>query len=396
MADDRPIVVAGAGIGGLVAALSLARRGRKVVVLERAPRLGEVGAGIQLSPNASRILEGLGLGAALAGPAVEPEAIVVLSAAHGGEIVRLPLRPGIRARHGAPFLVVHRADLQAVLEEAALAEPRVSLLCGAALTGAREEGGRIVVEAGEGAAAVRLEAEALVGADGVRSVVRTEVLGGPPAAYSGRFAWRATFPTADWSGPADLVRNTGLWLGAGAHLVHYPIRSGEAVNLVAAVDEPWTGEGWDAEGDPAEIRRRFEAWPEPARRLVEAPARWRKWALCAVPDAGPWARGRVALLGDAAHAMLPFVAQGGAMAIEDAAVLARVLAEEGRPVEARLADYARLRRPRATAVAREAARNGVVYHLSGPAAAARDLGMRLLGPRRMVARMDWIWGWRDA
>jgi salicylate hydroxylase len=300
----------------------------------------------------------------------------------------------MRQRHGAPFSVVHRGDLQVILLNAAEAEPLVTLYLGSNLAGARETGAAMEVEIDTPSGAASVLADAVVGADGVRSWVRTNLLGGPPPRFTRRVAWRSTFPRERWTGDPGVVEATGLWLGTRAHLVHYPVRSGREINLVAVVQGDWTNAGWDMPGDPAELIRSFAGWADPAPMLLALPDGWRKWALAEVPDA-PWTRGRIALAGDAAHAMLPFVAQGGGMAIEDAAVLARMLADPDVPVAAALAEYARIRRPRVLAVASEARRNGKIYHLGGVAALARDGAMRALGPRRLADRMDWIYGWRD-
>lgn len=394
MPEPPHVVIVGAGIAGLTAALALDGYGIRSTVLERSARLGEVGAGIQLSPNASRVLLSLGLGDRLRRTAVEPDALVVRNAS-GDTVARLPLGDGLRRAYGAPFLVIHRGDLQAALVEAVAARPRISLHTGATVTSAADTESGLAVTVRFADREETFGAEALIGADGVRSFVRTDILGGPGAVYSGRAAWRAVFPADSWTGDPSVLADTGLWLGSRAHVVHYPIRGRSAVNVVVAVDEAWTDQGWDVVGDAAALRVRLDGWPPGARDVVSRPDRWRKWALCAVPGQGPWARGRVALAGDAAHAMLPFVAQGGAMAIEDAAVLARRLSETDRPVAERLAAYVQDRRPRVEAVAEAARRNGRIYHLAGPAAAVRDIGMRVLGPDRLAARMRWIWGWRD-
>lgn len=398
MPDRVPVAIVGAGIAGLTLALCLARRGIRSLILERASYLEEVGAGLQLSPNASRILLDLGLGPALDAVAVRPEALVVRDAAAGGrEVVRLPLGRSVETAHGAPYLVVHRGDLQAILLRAIREHGEIALELGVALEAVTARADAVAVEAVLGARRTLIEADALVGADGVWSAVRGRVLGGRPAVYSGRTAWRATVPVGEL--PAGLLpgldRTSGLWLGPRAHLVHYPIRAGREVNLVAAVDEDWMDERWDVAGDPADLRRVFADWPEPARRLLALPRSWRKWALCAAPDGTAWTAGRVALAGDAVHGMLPFVAQGGAMAIEDAAVLARHLAAGGASVPDRLAAYAAERRPRVRRVVATARRNATVYHLGGLAARARNLALRGLGPAGLAARMDWIWGWRD-
>jgi salicylate hydroxylase len=216
---------------------------------------------------------------------------------------------------------------------------------------------------------------------------------GSAARFSGRIAMRARVDAAAFD--REILTSTGLWLGAGAHLVHYPIRGGREINLVAILEGGWTAERWDEPGDPGEINARFANWPAPARQLLAAAPSWRRFALATVDPATRWVNGRVALIGDAAHAMLPFAAQGGAMAIEDAAVLARHLSDAARPVAGRLATYEAERRPRVLRVARTAALNGRVYHLSGAAAFARDAALRLLGARGMARPLDWLYGWRD-
>lgn len=395
MAERLPVLIVGAGIAGLTLSLALARRGIASAILERAPYLDEVGAGLQLSPNASRILQGLGLGPSLDATGFRPQAIAIRDAATAEEIVRLPLGPAFEAAHGAPYVVIHRGDLQAALLAAVKASPAITLQLGVSIDAVVPGADEVVVEAICGAARRTFTAEALIGADGVWSTVRTTVLKGRPAAYSGRTAWRATFPVEAWTGGLDVATTTGLWLGPDAHLVHYPIRTGREINLVAAVDDDWIDERWDVAGDRSDLERTFRGWPEPVRRMLSLPDAWRKWALCAAPAHGRWCEGRVALIGDAVHGMLPFVAQGGAMAIEDAAVLARHLADTGRAVDARLAAYAAERRPRVEDVVANARRNATVYHLGGFAAKARNTAMRLMGPRRLLAGMEWIYGWRD-
>jgi salicylate hydroxylase len=298
-------------------------------------------------------------------------------------------------RYGAPFLVIHRGDLQAVLLAAASAHRRITLHTGARLLDATETSNTIRLDLQLASGRDSVDADALIGADGVRSHLRTGRLGGPDAAYSGRMAWRATIPIEAWTGDARVLQATGLWLGSKAHMVHYPIRAGREINVIVAIEEAWTDDGWDTPGNGADLLARLSDWPEHPRRLAGLAAAWRRWALCAVDPDGRWAAGRIALVGDAAHAMLPFAAQGGAMAIEDGAVLARLLATGQGTTADRLAAYVRLRRPRVKAVVDLARRNGTIYHLAGPMAAARDAAMRLMGPRRVLERMDWIWGWRD-
>ncbi|BBE71574.1 FAD-dependent monooxygenase [Oharaeibacter diazotrophicus] len=396
MSEGPTVVIVGAGIAGLALALALAERGIASHLLERATRLEEVGAGLQLSPNATRVLAGLGLGPGLDAVGVRPAAIAIRDAAAGREIVRLPLGPAFEAAHGAPYVVVHRGDLQALLLDAVARRPEITLSLGAVVDRVEDGADAVAVEATIAGARRRLVADVLVGADGVWSRVRGDVLRAGGAVYSGRTAWRATLPVEALPAGGDFGSVTGLWLGAKAHLVHYPIRAGRAFNIVAAVDDTWADERWNVVGDRDDLIRHFADWPADVRRLLELPETWRKWALCAAPPTAPWVRGRIALIGDAQHGMLPFVAQGGAMAIEDAAVLARRLADTGAPVADRLAAYADDRRRRVADVVATARRNATVYHLAGLPALARNAAMRLMGPKRLLGGMEWIYGWRDA
>ena len=392
MADELPIVIAGAGIGGLVAALALSRCGEKVVVIEQAPRLSEVGAGIQLSPNASRILDALDLKLALDEHAVTPDTLKVHSVRAGGEVLRMPIGPEAEERYGAPYRVIHRADLLDGLAAAATSDPRIELKLDTRFRHAQAFPGGIAIEAKTADATQAIEARALIGADGVRSRVRTHVLNGPLARYSGRAAYRAVVPIERV--PLDHHRSTGLWMGSRAHLVHYPIRGGSLLNLVAVIESDWQDETWSAPADRKEVLAAFAGWPEEALKLLALPAEWTKWALCGVDPDFAWTGGVVAVLGDAAHAMLPFAAQGGAMAIEDAAVIAARIAENRADIPAALAAYEAERKPRASAVVDLARTNGRIYHLPDALALLRDTGLRLGGTAMLASRQDWVWRWR--
>jgi salicylate hydroxylase len=402
MAEPRHILVVGAGIGGLTASLALAKAGFRVTIAERASVLAEIGAGIQLSPNASRILVDLGLEAALKPKAATPEAVVLYSVRAGGEVARVPVGTAAARRYGAPYWVVHRADLQAALLAAVRAEPAIDLRLGIRLGDVTVRPGAVaaVYEASDGAGSAgqkgTIEADGLVGADGVWSGIRMRVMDGGKARYSGRLAYRATIPIDE---TPDSVRDiAGVWMAPGAHLVHYPVRGGRELNIVAIAEHAWAEEHWSVPAERDEVIARFGvpaggSWPDPAAALVEAPAHWTKWALATVDPRFDWAGGAVALMGDAAHAMLPFAAQGGAMAIEDAAVLALKLAE-ARGIAEGFAAYASARRERVAAVARFADRNGRIYHLADGLALLRDTALRLAPADRLAERQAWIWGWR--
>jgi salicylate hydroxylase len=399
VSNSRTIFIAGAGIGGLTAALALAAKGYRVVVLEKAERLEDVGAGLQLSPNASRVLIDLGLEARLAARAIVPDSVSIMSARAGGEIARLPLGDAASRAAGAPYWVIHRADLQNALLAEAAAHPDIELRLGCQFedTTAHAKGLTVVQRSGNNR---RQDlALALIGADGVWSTVRHQLFPQSAAQFSGLIAWRGTFEATQLPREYTGAR-VQLWMGPDAHLVAYPISGGRQINVVAVVPGTWNRPGWSAEGSAVELKNAFASprWSGPARMLLNAVDDWRRWALFAVPEGREWTKGAIALLGDAAHAMLPFAAQGAGMAIEDAAVLAKTFGES-RPesaagVAAALKAYARQRRARVAQVQRAARNQGRIYHLTGPLALARDLTIKALGPQRALARQNWIFDWR--
>lgn len=376
-------LIVGGGIGGLACAIALRRAGLAVSVLEQAPAFEEVGAGLQLSPNATRILRALGVLPALEAVAVAPEALEIRDGQSGRPIAACPYAPAV-ARYRAPFLVAHRADLLRVLAEAA-----GGLGCRFEM-GARIEG----VEASEDAAvavasrdgqALVLEGDLLVGADGVRSVVRAQLGGSAAPVFAGRIAYRATVPARP--GPHPVVR---LYLGADAHLVTYPVRGGESVNIVAVVKTDQPVARWSESGDASTVHAAFAGWADEVRALLAAVREFRCWGLYDLDPLPRWGAGRATLLGDAAHAMLPFLAQGAAQAIEDAGALAQALTA-GPGVEGALRAYEAARRPRTARIQREARTSGAIYHLSGPARLARDAFIGLTG-NRLLERYDWLYG----
>lgn len=382
------VLIAGAGIAGLTAALTLARRGFEVKIFERAPILSEIGAGIQLSPNCGRILADLGLDDALAVAAIEPRAIDVRSGTSGHRIVSIPLGRRAEKRHGGPYRVLHRADLQGVLRAAVQKTRGITLRLGEPVRAVETIRDGVAVTIGQDVE----EGDLLIGADGLRSTVRSAVKSANAPHPAGRTAWRATIAAG---AAGDLIPSdrTVLFLGPSAHLVAYPISAGTEVNLVAIIEDRLPGGGWDEWGDPAVLARAFAGWAEPIRDFVEFPS-WRRFALNEVDPTGSWVDGRVALIGDAAHAMLPFLAQGAAMAIEDAAVLAATLSAMPDAIEDALVRYQALRAPRVTRVWRAARSNGKVYHLGRAAAFIRDAGMVALGGGALLAQYDWLYGWK--
>lgn len=390
------VAIAGAGIGGLSAALALAGTGARVRVFERAPELREAGAGLQLAPNATRVLRRLGLLDAVQAVATRPEGVRIRRARDGADLARLDYGVA-EARYGAPFLTLHRADLQAVLLDAAAGRPNVSIETGARLEAVTAlADGRPSLTVLSGGETRTCTADGLVGADGLHSRVRSlAMLAGDDHRPSRKVAWRALVPAA--SAPAAASKRlTTLWLGPGLHLVHYPVRGGSLVNLVAIAEDRWVGgtpdDLWAVPGDAGAIRARFEPWCAEARALVGAATAWRIWPLLDRPPLARWSRGAVTLLGDAAHPMLPFLAQGASQAVEDAGALAEAVAGSPGDLAAAFAAYEAARRPKAGRAQRESRRQGGIYHLRAPLALGRDTVMRALGPGRMLARYDWLYG----
>jgi salicylate hydroxylase len=351
-----------------------------------------------LSPNATRILIGLGLHARLSERALAPEAVSIMSARHGGVICRLPLGRPAALRDGAPYWVMHRAGLQAALLEQVRDHPDIELRLGTRIDHAVSHNDGVTVDL-RGHTNREETARALIGADGVWSALRGHLFPDARPLFSGLIAWRGTIDATRLL-HETAARGVQLWMGPHAHLVAYPMSGGRQINIVAVVRDAWNQPGWSAPGDAADIKHRFAQalWSEPARIMIDAVESWRKWALFTIPPMAAWHRDAMALVGDAAHAMLPFAAQGAGMAIEDAAVLAQCLGEAANEsadgTSAALARYTGLRRARVARVQELAQRNGRIYHLEGAAALARDLAIRAMGPQRLRARQDWIYNWR--
>lgn len=391
MARSRSVVIAGAGIGGLTAALALARVGFRVVVIDKAETLEETGAGIQLSPNASRILIELGLRDRLAPHVVAPAAIRILRSRDGSEIVRAPLGTASELRYGAPYWVIHRGDLQTALVKALAATPDAELRLGTEIEDFAVHANGVTVTGRCSGGSHDEHGIVLVAADGLWSTMRRRLGHDPEPRFARRTAWRAVVAT-DRVAERFRESSTRLWLGPDAHLVHYPVKAGREINIVAIVGDDWQQTGWSAAGARDDLTRRFAGWDRAARDLLAIPERWLKWALYDRPAARRWGHGPVTLLGDAAHPMLPFLAQGGAMAIEDATVLAGCLTS-GAP-DAALRRYEGLRTGRTARVQRHARRNGTLYHLDGPPATLRNLALAAIGGDGLLRRYDWLYDWR--
>jgi salicylate hydroxylase len=393
-----PIVIAGGGVGGLTAALTLASIGRASLVLERAPEFFEVGAGLQLAPNATRILRDIGVLELLTGLAVAPESIRIRRGADGADLAKISLAE-VKKRYGAPYLAIHRADLLAALLERARDNSLIEIRSDSTLTGYIEDERGVAVTYRNGGEYRRAACDALIGADGVRSMVRSRLydMEVDKPSYTGHTAWRTLLPAAELPEFMRLpVAN--LWLGERAHIVHYPLRGGSIVNVVALVEDSWRGNDvsvdpnfWDHEGDWRFLANRFKDWAQQAHEVIRPGDSWLRWPLFDRPPIPSWSRGRVALLGDAAHPMLPYLAQGAAQAIEDAKALADSFAGAPEDPCRALEIYSAARMARASRIQSASRAQGMIYHMSGLKAFARDTVLRASGSRRLLSRQDWIY-----
>ncbi|MFZ0779495.1 MAG: FAD-dependent monooxygenase [Xanthobacteraceae bacterium] len=394
MTASRSVIVAGAGIGGLTAALALARNGFRVTVLEQTERLSETGAGIQLSPNAARCLIDLGVGEQLRPHVTVPMALRVLAGHSGREIVRMPLG-GAAERYGAPYWIIHRGDLQAALVAAVAQERDVSLKLGMRVEDFATHSHGVTVSANGPGGVWHERGHALIAADGLWSESRARLGFKDPPRFAGRTAWRALIPASEV--PAELREPLiQLWLGRDAHLVHYPVKAGDLINVVVITTDNWNAPGWSAPASRIDLLPRLpaERWAPQARALVREPETWLKWALYDHSPLSSFCYGAAALIGDAAHPMLPFLAQGAAMAIEDAVVAAHCLARMPDDAAGALQSYSALRRTRTRRVQRVAATNGARYHLSALPAMLRNATMHAMGGAWLLRHYDWLYDWR--
>jgi 2-polyprenyl-6-methoxyphenol hydroxylase-like FAD-dependent oxidoreductase len=390
MATPPPILIAGGGIGGLALALALAQRGRSSIVLEQRDAYTTAGAGIQLGPNGVRVLQRLGVAQALRPLVGEPEAICVYDGRTARILATLPLDAWIAARHGAPYWVAHRGDLHGALLAAAAAESRVALRPGFALASVAEteEGVRATSVGGEVIAGC-----ALVGADGLWSSVRQVVCPSMMPRFVGATATRAVIPAAEAGRLAAPV--VGLWLTRGVHVVHYPVRGGaEIAVVVIAREDDWQARDWEAEGDRALLLHQVRGFHTGLTEVLARVPQWRKWALYRLPPLPRWSAGRIALLGDAAHPMLPYLAQGGVLALEDALALGDCLEAHCGDEPSAFRDFEAKRRARAERVQAASLRQGRIYHLAAPFSWARDAALRLVPGVWLMASYDWLYGWR--
>jgi salicylate hydroxylase len=388
--EDR-VLIAGGGIGGLATAIALGRRGIETEVLERSSFADETGAGIQLGPNAASALAGLSVLETIEPQAFRPEAIWIFDGLSGRRLTSVALGRSAEQRYNAPYLTLHRADLHAGLRAAAQSLAAVTLTPGFELAEIDPDAAAVVARTADGRDA---KGKCLIGADGLWSAVRALMAPRSGLHFTGATAWRAVMPRSDLAFPFD-APIVGLWLGAGTHLVHYPLRGGEDLNVVAVIAGGPERQGWNQSASPETLLASFTRWHKDSKSLLEQAEGWRSWSLYRLAHLTRWSAGRVALLGDAAHPVLPFLAQGAALAIEDAASLADCMAASpGDPPQA-FRRYETLRQPRASRVQRLSRRYGRLYHLRGPLRLARNLILERRSERRALQRLDWLYRRHD-
>jgi len=380
LSQGLPIAIIGGGIGGLTSALCLARCGYRVHVLEQASAIVEAGAGIQLSPNATKVLLQLGLGDALAAVCVQPEATHIRNWRSGRQISQTPLGEAAQTRYGAPYYHAHRGDLIKLLADAATSEPNIDIHLGLRIEDFVQNVDHVALTA-------RGQTERfdiMVGADGIHSVVRAKLWGEQQPDFTGNMAWRMLVPI-DGLPKEMVVPKTTVWWGPGKHFVHYLVSGGRYMNCVCVVEtNTWHAESWTESGSVGELRADFGGWHEDIQTLLTQAdeSTLFKWGLFDRPPMDRWSQGRVTLLGDACHPTLPFMAQGAAMAIEDAVILANCLTGQTDVARA-LQRYAELRRSRTARIQRGSRRNARVFHMSGIQAWFRNRAASRAGQQAM-------------
>ena len=390
MNSQLSVAVVGAGLGGLTAAASLLERGFDVTVYEQAVELGEIGAGVQLSPNAMKVLRALGIEKQALEVSYEPERHVIRSWRSGRTLAATRLKGPLDVNYGAGYYGFHRADLHRVLQSAVPARHvRLGMQC----TGLEPREHGAILRFQDGSSAVH---DVVVGADGVHSVVRAALLGSDSPRFTGNICWRGLVPAAAMK-PDEISPDMTVWFGPGASFIYYYVRKGELVNWVAMCEaKEWRAESWKYEGDAHELIERYKNWHPTVRDLIAKSDRYLKWALLDRDPLPRWSHDCITLLGDAAHPMLPYLAQGACMAIEDGYAVASSLARHTGDVPVALQEYEAARRQRTARVQLLARARAVENHLTSPLARLRrDLGytlQRFADPKKHTYKIEWIYG----
>ena len=387
--QSLPVVVAGGGIGGLAAALALTRQGFAVKVLEQSPKLGEIGAGIQLGPNAFAAFDALGVGPNARARAVYTDDMVMHDALDESLVARVPVGEPFRRRFGNPYAVIHRADVHTSLLEGAQASGTIDVLTSTTVQRVEQRDDSVsVFDSGGG----EHRGIALIGADGVKSAVRGQYVG-DEARVSGHVVYRAVVDKKDF--PADLQWNAAsIWVGPNCHLVHYPLRGGEQYNVVVTFHSRQQEQWSVREGSREEVQTYFEGISPRPRQLIDLPRSWKRWATADREPIAQWTFGRATLLGDAAHPMLQYLAQGACMALEDAVTLGEALRANGNDIARAFDLYQRSRVTRTARVVLMAREMGRIYHAQGVERLVRNDLWKGRTPERFYDAIEWLYGWK--
>jgi salicylate hydroxylase len=387
--NTAPVVlVAGGGIGGLATALALVRQGFRVTVLEQAPEIGEIGAGIQLGPNAFHAFDALGIGEKARGRAVYTDYMVMHDAIDEYQVGKIPTGEAFRQRFGNPYAVIHRADVHLSLLEGAQETGLVDFRTSTRVVAIAQDGDGVTVTAQDGRT---FRGVALIGADGVKSVVRQQFVG-DPARVTGHVVYRAVVEKDDF--PEELRWNAAaIWVGPNCHLVHYPLRGGEQYNVVVTFHSREQEEWGVKDGSKEEVQSYFQNICPKARQLIDLPKSWKRWATADREPIGQWTYGRVTLLGDAAHPTTQYMAQGACMAMEDAVTLGEALRECGNDWTQALDLYQRARVARTARIVLSSREMGRIYHAKGVERLVRNDLWRGRSAERFYDAMEWLYGW---
>jgi salicylate hydroxylase len=383
-----PVLVAGGGIGGLAAALALVRQGFSVQVLEQAPEIGEIGAGIQLGPNAFHAFDALGIGEKARGRAVYTDEMVMHDAVDESLVGRIPTGEAFIQRFGNPYAVIHRADVHLSLAEGARETGRVEFITSTRVERIEQDADSVTVYDQNGKA---FRGVALIGADGVKSVVRAKYVN-DPARVTGHVVYRAVVDKKDF--PLDLQWNAAaIWVGPNCHLVHYPLRGGEQYNVVVTFHSRQQEEWGVTEGSKEEVQSYFEGICPWARQLIDLPKSWKRWATADREPIGQWCYGRATLLGDAAHPTTQYMAQGACMAMEDAVTLGQALKKFDNDFLQAFELYQRSRVARTARIVLSSREMGRIYHAKGVERLVRNDLWKGRTPERFYDAVQWLYGW---
>lgn len=386
--QNQPVLVAGGGIGGFAAALALSKQGFKVQVFEQAPEIGEIGAGIQLGPNAFHAFDALGIGEIARGKAVYTDYMVMHDAIDGYQVGKIPTDEKFRARFGNPYAVIHRADIHGSLVEGAHKYGDLEIITNCQIQKVEQDENSVTIYDQNGKS---YTGQALIGADGVKSVVR-ETYVGDPALVTGHVVYRAVVPESEF--PEDLKWNAAsIWVGPNCHLVHYPLRGGKEYNVVVTFHSRQQEEWGVTDGSKAEVLSYFQEICPKARQLIELPKSWRRWATADREPIDTWTFGRVTLLGDAAHPTTQYMAQGACMALEDAVTLGEALRVNNNDLLAALDMYQKARVARTARIVLSSREMGKLYHASGVKRLVRNDLWRGRSAERFYDAMEWLYGW---